>query len=148
MVFLQSGDNGDYLNAKKVIDEGLVEKIATILDEGDVHALSREGEKDKTVIDFKIEVDMKTAKAEDNLKLVYTPNKTNRKIWEEAWGETRTIDGKEVFGLDTAKLVGKQFKIGITKVLFRGKMVDSVVTEPIKKGEKVVEGKKVKAVKI
>ena len=123
MVFLVDSESENFLSAKLVKKNGWQGKTATILDEGTIETIKKEGEKEKAVINYNVEIEGK--------EIIYTPNKTNRGIWEEAWGEEREIEGKKTRGLDTSKLPGKQFKITLTKVNLRGSIVDSVLTEPV-----------------
>ena len=89
-------------------------EICELLDEGSTEEITSPEGKVKPVLNFDIRFDVEGAKSEKT----FTPNKSNGNVMVDAWGE------------DTAKWVGKRFKIALAKVNVFGKIKNSIVVEP------------------
>jgi len=99
--------SGNFLNAESCKENDVVTFIA----EGEIEEITTPDGKTKALLNYQVEVNGKTK--------TFSPNKSNGKVFMEAWGE------------DDKEWVGKQFTVKLAKVNVFGKIRDSIVAEPI-----------------
>jgi len=85
--------------------------IVEILDEGNIQTIKTPEGTEKKVLNL-------TVKHEGEEK-TFTPNRTNGKQLEDAWGK------------DTKNWKGKQFKIELCKAMIFGKSQNTIMVEPL-----------------
>jgi len=119
MSFIVPSAGGKFLNGKTAMEMKLNGQIATITGKGEIKDFVNPEGKNKTVWNIPI--------ALKDIDMIFTPNTTNMKIMTEAWG--KVVNGEK--GIEQDDVVGKQFKINVVKVNFRGNMVDSIQIEPV-----------------
>jgi len=122
MSFIVQGNKGNFLNAKAVKDANFVGKMATILNAGEIKDFKSKEGISKPVWNIPIEIEKQS--------FIFTPNATNLAIMTVAWGKEQLVDGVMQRGIEQVDVVGKQFKINLVKVKFRGETMDGIQIEP------------------
>jgi len=115
---------GNYLRADKIAGG----EIGVLLDAGTLREADFGTGKTKTVIEFNIEIDEE--------EYMWTMNKQTLNALAEAYGD------------DCKKWIGKKVKLTKVKMNVFGEMKMVIVGEPMEGQDNVIDGKKVKTVKI